>query len=261
MSQNIEQRGYPSIEELKANNLYPSEERFKDGPVVLVECTQEIPCNPCEQSCPFGAIKVGEPITNIPIVDMQLCTGCGICISQCPGLAIFVVDKTYSAQTGTITFPYEYYPLLKKGQIVEAVNRDGTVICQGKVLKAAVRKSYDHTAVITVEIPLAFTDQVRSIKIKKDQTADDDLIICRCEEITRREIIQAIKEGAIDPTGVKRRTRAGLGLCQGRTCELLIQRILAEQLNKKIDQIAANKDRPPVRPILLKTLGGTTNEK
>ncbi len=85
---------------------------------------------------------------------------------------------------------------------------------------------------------------------------NDDLIICRCEEITLGEIRQAIKYGAVDCTGVKRRTRAGLGFCQGRTCEVLVQRIIAQEIGKKPSEIAPSNDRPPVRPLLIKVLEG-----
>ncbi|HBN80615.1 MAG TPA: hypothetical protein DD433_04460, partial [Ruminococcaceae bacterium] len=47
---------------------------------------------------------------------------------------------------------------------------------------------------------------------------DDDLIICRCEEITKGEIRRAVHEGMWTLTEVKRFLRAGMGLCQGQTC-------------------------------------------
>ncbi len=84
----------------------------------------------------------------------------------------------------------------------------------------------------------------------------DDLIICRCEEITLGEIKQAIRDGARDVTGVKRRTRAGMGLCQGRTCERLVQQIIKEELGKKAEEIRISTSRPPVRPVTFGTLGG-----
>ena len=55
---------------------------------------------------------------------------------------------------------------------------------------------------------------------------DDDVLVCRCEEVTAADIRKAIADGARDVTGVKLRTRAGMGLCQGRTCEVLVQAIL-----------------------------------
>ena len=84
----------------------------------------------------------------------------------------------------------------------------------------------------------------------------DDLIICRCEEITLGEIKQAIRDGARDVTGVKRRTRAGMGLCQGRTCEKLVQQIIKEELAKEVEEIGTLTSRPPVRPMTFGTLGG-----
>ena len=83
----------------------------------------------------------------------------------------------------------------------------------------------------------------------------DDLIICRCEEITLGEIKEAIGQGAHDITGIKRRTRAGMGLCQGRTCGKLVRDILIQELNKKPGEIKTATVRPPVRPIGFGTLG------
>jgi len=84
---------------------------------------------------------------------------------------------------------------------------------------------------------------------------DDDIIVCRCEEITLGEVKKAIQEGARDVVGIKRRTRAGMGLCQGRTCEKLVQQILKEELNKRAEEIGTSTYRPPVRPVILGTLG------
>ena len=85
---------------------------------------------------------------------------------------------------------------------------------------------------------------------------NDNIIICRCEEVTLGEIKQAIREGARDVTGIKRRTRAGMGLCQGRTCEKLVQQIIKEELGKKVEEIGTSTFRPPVRPVTFGTLGG-----
>lgn len=75
------------------------------------------------------------------------------------------------------------------------------------------------------------------------------LIICRCEEITREEVLEAIRSGASSVNGVKRWTRAGMGLCQGNSCWKLVARIVAEELGKDISEIPPPTVRPPVRPI------------
>lgn len=156
--------GYLKYEELEQLQSVPDEQRYAKGPVAVIECVQQIPCNPCEAACIKKAICVGEPITNLPKVDYDKCIGCGICVAQCSGMAIFIVDKSYSETTATIGFPYEYCPLPKEGDMVKAVNRCGKVVCDAKVLSIRNPESFDHTPVITIEIPKEFADEVRSMK-------------------------------------------------------------------------------------------------
>ncbi len=79
----------------------------------------------------------------------------------------------------------------------------------------------------------------------------DDLVICRCEEITRREIKDAVRNGIQTLNGVKRITRAGMGLCQGQTCQRLVTRILQEELGLSAAEIDPTTARGPVRPLSL----------
>ncbi|HBV88556.1 (2Fe-2S)-binding protein [Desulfosporosinus sp.] len=89
---------------------------------------------------------------------------------------------------------------------------------------------------------------------------DKDLLVCRCEEISDEEIREAIRQGARTITGIKRRTRAGMGLCQGRTCQRLVARILAEETGMKPEDIDPGTDRPPVKPVSFGVLGGVAND-
>jgi NAD(P)H-nitrite reductase large subunit len=82
----------------------------------------------------------------------------------------------------------------------------------------------------------------------------EDCVICRCEEVTRKEILKATASGARTVAGVKRRTRAGMGLCQGRTCGRIIAKMIAKYTNKKIEDVLPDKARPPTRPIRLESL-------
>jgi NAD(P)H-nitrite reductase large subunit len=82
---------------------------------------------------------------------------------------------------------------------------------------------------------------------------ETEQIICRCEEVTEREILDAIHEGARTVAGVKRRTRAGMGFCQGNTCGQLVRGILAKELSKEISQIDPDTPRPPARPLRFST--------
>jgi NAD(P)H-nitrite reductase large subunit len=89
---------------------------------------------------------------------------------------------------------------------------------------------------------------------------DEELIICRCEEVSREEILQAIREGARTVEEVKRRTRAGMGLCQGKTCSKSVQRFLAEQTGQAIGEVMPSTFRPPVRPVTLGVLASLDGE-
>jgi len=80
------------------------------------------------------------------------------------------------------------------------------------------------------------------------------MLICRCEEITEEEIIEAIRSGARSIAGIRRRTRAGMGLCQGRTCRRSVASILARKTGLLPDDILSETRRPPLRPLKLDIL-------
>ena len=150
------------IGELRNLGVYPSEERLNSGPVVVIECQEEIPCNPCETVCSRGVISVGSPITNLPkFVNIDSCSGCGLCVAACPGMAIFIVDKTYSKEEACITIPYEIYPLPEKGEEVNALERSGKEICKGKVIRIKNNKKFNNTNLVTISVPKKFADEVR----------------------------------------------------------------------------------------------------
>jgi bacterioferritin-associated ferredoxin len=86
---------------------------------------------------------------------------------------------------------------------------------------------------------------------------DEDLVICRCEEITRGEIKDAIRNGIQTLNGIKRITRAGMGLCQGQTCQQLVARILAEELGLSAADVDPTTARGPVRPLRLEVFANS----
>jgi len=85
--------------------------------------------------------------------------------------------------------------------------------------------------------------------LKNSEAKNSDLIICRCEEITKQEILDAIKEGYTTVGDIRRRTRSGMGFCQGRTCSRLIQQIIERETGKDPAEDIPATVRPPVRPI------------
>ncbi len=90
---------------------------------------------------------------------------------------------------------------------------------------------------------------------------EEEQIICRCEEITEEEIRSAVEEGFTTIKGIKRLTRAGMGLCQGRTCAPLIRDIISQKTGIPNKEIEDDTSRFPVYPVKLKTLAGKSGEE
>ena len=82
----------------------------------------------------------------------------------------------------------------------------------------------------------------------------DDTIVCRCESITAGEIRQAIREGTMNLNDIKKRTRSGMGHCQGTNCQPAIVAILAREFEADPALIKMVTTRPPARPIPLNLL-------
>lgn len=146
--------------------LLPPKDKWegKKGGFVVIECPKRIPCNPCATSCPTGAVLPFEDINDTPKIDYSKCTGCGICVSRCPGLACFVIDMTYAEDKAVIKLPYELLPLPEKGQTVKCLGRDGSELADGEVL-AVAEPSKDKTYVVSVVIPKDKYDEIRAIKV------------------------------------------------------------------------------------------------
>lgn len=160
----FEKTGIPSKEMIMGK--FPSMDRINQGPVAVIECYKEIPCNPCQTACRFDAIKVGDDINNIPVLNSANCTGCAICLSKCPGLAIMIVDGSKSESTVQLRIPYEFLPLPKVGDVVKGLNREGTPISDVKIMNVLNPKSFDRTPVVTVEIDRQYLYDFRNIKVE-----------------------------------------------------------------------------------------------
>ncbi len=148
-----EKTGVLSIRNLRL----PTDDRLKKG-VAIIECVQEIPCNPCIAICPVNSISM-ENINDLPKIDFNKCTGCKRCVGICPGLAIFVVK--IKEDKALITLPYEFLPAPKVGDIVTALDREGKSRGDAKVIKV---NREGKTIVITIEVSKDLAMEVRNIK-------------------------------------------------------------------------------------------------
>ena len=144
----------------------PPEELWKNkkGGLVVVECPQRIPCNPCNTSCPTGAIIPFEDINDNPSIDYAKCTGCALCVAVCPGLACFVIDMTFSEDKALFKLPYEMLPIPAKGQVVDCLDREGKTVAQGTVENVTEPKK-DKTRVLHISAPKNLADSIRAVRV------------------------------------------------------------------------------------------------
>ena len=85
---------------------------------------------------------------------------------------------------------------------------------------------------------------------------DDNTIICRCEDVTWGEIRKQLDKGYMTLDEIKRITRAGMGPCQGKTCQRVLLHAIARYLNKSVEEIQISAYRPPTKPVHLGVLAG-----
>lgn len=82
---------------------------------------------------------------------------------------------------------------------------------------------------------------------QKDELAKKDKrygnVVCRCETVTEKEVIEAISRGARTLDGLKFRTRVGMGRCQGGFCTPRVMKILARELNIPLEKVTKRGDK------------------
>lgn len=95
------------------------------------------------------------------------------------------------------------------------------------------------------------------------EAADDDMLVCRCEEVTKGEIRKAVHEGLFTIEEIRRYLRSGMGLCQGQTCGKLVKSIVARELKVSPVEVEPAVSRAPMRPVEMEIMaedGGVIHE-
>jgi len=147
----LHKTGVPTIEQVSSR--FPKHTLLLK-PKAIIECYEDIPCNPCSTSCPFDAITIGEDINKQPVVDFDNCTGCGVCVYSCPGLAIFTVHE--QVDHFLFKIPYEFVPYPNEHEVVYGINREGNILGDVIINKIRLSKKQDKTALLEVRVPKQF---------------------------------------------------------------------------------------------------------
>ncbi len=155
----LKKTGVPSLEQIKS--IFPDEKVLQRSKVII-ECYEEIPCNPCSTSCPFDAIFIPEDINQRPQVNYDKCTGCGICVYSCPGLAIF--NLKVEVEYNKFKIAYEFVPYPEKGEIMHAINRSGEIIGECEITNVIITKKQDKTALLVVKVPRELTYEFITVR-------------------------------------------------------------------------------------------------
>jgi sarcosine oxidase, subunit alpha len=222
----------------------------------IIRCNQEIPCNPCVDSCPNKSISLkGRSIIDVPVFNGK-CTGCGRCVAICPGLAITLVNKKYdpNKEKALVVIPWEMPDkYLKEGDIKLTTGFEGEVIGAGKVIRIHSAKWMNKRKLLHLEVPYGEAELVAGIQIQNINQGDipdnvkevlnEDIYICRCERVTRKQIIDKIKEGYMDFNALKAELRVGMGACGGKTCMQQIWKIYRE-CGVAVEDIKQHAHRP-----------------
>lgn len=81
-----------------------------------------------------------------------------------------------------------------------------------------------------------------------------DTIVCRCEEVTAQQVIDAVKLGCTGPNQMKSFVRCGMGPCQGRLCGLTVTELIARERGTSPAEVGYYRLRFPIKPITLSEL-------
>jgi Fe-S-cluster-containing hydrogenase component 2/bacterioferritin-associated ferredoxin len=236
------------------------------GAVAVVDCREEIPCNPCEDACRKGAIVVGDDICTPPSWDPEICDGCGRCVSICPGMAVFLLDRSMGGGTARVTVPYEMPGDIAAAGEAWVVDGKGNPLGKGKIVETAKMGKRDRTVLVTLEVPEDWALKVRGVRIRVMSLGEPDELdgyrgeeecyLCRCEEVTDSRVRELAGMGFHALGALRRFSRVGLGYCQGRFCQAMLRDEFAAVTSRGPAEVGNFRVRPPVRPVKISRLGG-----
>ncbi|MBU4486321.1 MAG: FAD-dependent oxidoreductase [Candidatus Delongbacteria bacterium] len=213
---------------------------IKENFTPIFQCFQEIPCDPCVTVCPKGCIslkgKFGN-ILDIPEYTVDECSNCGLCVAVCPGLAVSLARKI-DEETAEVILPHEYILNFITGDKIDITDIDGEILEKAEVIHTKFNKKYK-THLITVKMSLKNAHKAIGIRMQDKKITEhyhdtllnflpENGIVCRCERVSVKEIIDFIREFKVRDINQLKQIRVGMGACGSKTCSILLPKIFKQ---------------------------------
>jgi len=162
------------------------------------------------------------------------CTGCGLCVLICPGLAI-TLARQLDDSFAEVVLPHEFIPDFEVGDKIPVTDSTGHFLENAEVLKIRfIKKCKTH--LVHIKASLENGAKIAGIRVQSPeytqpltnasyQYIPENGIVCYCEMITVKELVDYIKEHNIRDINQLKQIRVGMGACGGKNCSVLLPRI------------------------------------
>lgn len=214
-----------------------------------------------EECVPADTLCIGYGF--VPSVELLRLAGCDFAYDEDRGGPVVATDEWMRTSVpgvlaaGDGTGVEGSYIAIGEGQLagiaaareLGALSEDEARAAAGPVRRRLRRKRAFRNAL----------GQMHAIGPGVHELARPETIVCRCEEVSRDEL-DAVIDASADANVVKGLTRAGMGLCQGRSCQKQIAALIAARHDRNIGDVAMATARIPVRPVPLSAIADETVE-
>jgi ferredoxin len=167
--------GIVTLEDLRREGRLPPPEVLERGVALpIIDCLEDIPCTPCRDVCPTGAITM-KTMINRPEINWDACTGCTLCAQACPGLAINIVNYHFGRRSlrrpgyeeyALVMLPYELTPIPKRGEVVMVFDRAGRQLGEAEVFSVMKSPKFG-TVMVGVLVPQSIAFEVKGVEVKR----------------------------------------------------------------------------------------------